>query len=92
MLTNSVFSIDLADYATGSGRYGYDSYQLDRDMRHEMEQLPAGSFVKLIVHKYMPFHGFTEWLRPDLHVQIDYSDRAAYLEWAYELTKEEAAA
>lgn len=88
---NSVFRIDLADWSTKDG-IGYDYPELDRHMRFDMDRIPAGTNVRLIVHRYRPLPGYTSWLRSDLNVQIEYTDYAVFLEWFEALTDNEVAA
>lgn len=54
MLTNSVFRIDLADYAAEpiSGRASYDGGELDRQLYSMLPALPLGTNVRLIVHRH----------------------------------------
>lgn len=94
MLTNPVFRIDLADYATEPtrGRAGYDGYELDRQLYSMLPELPPGSNIRLIVHKYPADPQVARSLRQDLMVQIEASDPWILADWVSALSQEEAAA
>lgn len=94
MLTNPVFRIDLADYATEPthGRAGYDVYELDRQLHSMLPMLPPGSNIRLIVHKYPADPLIGKALCQDFMVQIESSDPWILADWVSAMTQEEAAA
>ena len=94
MLTNPVFRIDLGDYAIEPthGRAGYDGYELDRQLYSMLPQLPPGSNIRLIVHKYPADPQVARSLRQDFMVQIESSDPWILAAWVSALSQEEAAA
>ena len=94
MLTNPVFRIDLADYTAknSSNAWGYDCFELERQMLHILPQIPAGTNVRLIVHNFSPTTDRADWCRPDLIVQVEASDPSVIPAWIAVLSAEGVAA
>lgn len=94
MLTNSVFRIDLADYATEQtyGPADFDGNELDRQLNSMLPILPLGTSVRLIVHRYPPHPLVCKMLRHDLMVQVESPDPWILAGWVSELSQEEGAA
>lgn len=56
MLTNLVLLVDLADYAPSGSRIlgGYNSLELERQLRTQVQALPLGANIKLICSQLLP--------------------------------------
>lgn len=86
MLTNIVLLVDLADYAPSDRPIlgGYNSLELERQLRAQIQALPLGAHIKFIVHNYYPFPDAWDFLRADLKIQVEGSDPWILRDW-YEL-------
>lgn len=84
----TVIEYDLADFATGSGPYGYDTSEVQRQLSAQMEQIDPGAMVRIRVGKFKPLSGYFSFLRPDLLVQIISGDVEAAKAWHAEFQTE----
>lgn len=93
MLTNIVLLVDLADYARSDSRehYDYDFIELGRQLHAQVQALPLGAQIKLIVYRYYPYPEYWDFLRPDLKVQVEGSDPWILRDW-YELLADQPVA
>lgn len=93
MLTNIVLRVDLADYARSDSRkhYDYDALELARQLHAQVQALPLGAQIKLIVYHYCPYPERWDFLRPDLNIEVAGSDAWILRDW-YELFEDQPGA
>ena len=78
-MIQTVIEYDLERFGTGPGRYDFTA--AERQLSWQFAELEPGAMVRLKVHDYMPFPGYTHCQRNDIILQIISTDASVAKAW-----------